>query len=83
MLTQAFGRTYGIDVVISRCSNNYGPRQDTEKLIPHFIDRLIHTQKVPLYGDGANIRDWLHVSDHCDAIWTIFTKAMSGSIYNV
>jgi dTDP-glucose 4,6-dehydratase len=83
MLTQAFGRTYGIDVVISRCSNNYGPRQDTEKLIPHFIDRLMHDQKVPLYGDGANIRDWLHVSDHCDAIWTIFTKAMSGSIYNV
>ncbi len=83
MLTQVFGRTYGIDIVISRCSNNYGPRQDTEKLIPHFIDRLMHAQKVPLYGDGANIRDWLHVSDHCDAIWTIFTKAMSGSIYNV
>ena len=83
MLTQAFHRTYGIDIVISRCSNNYGPRQDSEKLIPHFIKKLLQKQKVPLYGDGGNIRDRLHVDDHCDAIWTIFTHAASGSIYNV
>lgn len=83
MLTQAFHRTYGIDVVVSRCSNNYGPRQDTEKLIPCFITKLSQKQKVPLYGDGGNIRDWLHVDDHCDAVWTIFTRAVSGSIYNV
>lgn len=83
MLTQAFGRTYGIDVVISRCSNNYGPLQDSEKLIPHFIHKLLHKQKVPLYGDGWNIRDRLHVSDHCKAVWTIFSDAKSWSIYNV
>ncbi len=83
MLTQAFGRTYGIDIVISRCSNNYGPKQDHEKLIPHFVSRLLQGKKVPLYGDGGNIRDWLHVTDHCHAVWTIFTKATPGSIYNV
>ncbi len=83
MLTQAFGRTYGLDVVISRCSNNYGPLQDNEKLIPHFIHKLLHKQKVPLYGDGGNIRDRLHVSDHCKAVWTIFSDAKSWSIYNV
>lgn len=83
MLTQAFARTFGIDTVTSRCSNNYGPLQDGEKLIPHFINKLIHKQKVPLYGDGANIRDRLHVHDHCRAIWTIFHNAPSGSIYNV
>lgn len=83
MLVQAFGRTYGMDIVISRCSNNYGPRQANEKLIPHFIDRLLHQEKVPLYGDGNNIRDWLHVDDHCHAVWTIFTRANSGAIYNV
>lgn len=83
MLTQAFGRTYGIDVVISRCSNNYGPLQDNEKLIPHFIHKLLHQQKVPLYGDWWNIRDRLHVSDHCQAVWTIFSHATSWSIYNV
>lgn len=83
MLTQAFGRTYGFDVVISRCSNNYGPRQDTEKLIPNFIEKLSQKQKVPLYGDGGNIRDRLHVADHCDAVWTIFNHASTWSIYNV
>lgn len=83
MLTQSFGRTYGLDVVISRCSNNYGPLQDSEKLIPHFIHKLIQKQKVPLYGDGWNIRDWLHVSDHCQAVRTIFSQAQSWSIYNV
>ncbi len=83
MLTQSFHRTYGINAVVSRCSNNYGPRQDVEKLIPHFISKLSQKQKVPLYGDGGNIRDWLHVDDHCDAIWTIFTRAVPGSIYNI
>jgi len=83
MLTQAFSRTFGIDTVTSRCSNNYGPLQDNEKLIPHFINKLIHGEKVPLYGDGANIRDRLHVHDHCHAIWTIFHNAQNGGIYNV
>ena len=83
MLTQSFGRTYGMDIVVSRCSNNYGPNQDTEKLIPHFISKLMKWQKVPLYGDWSNIRDWLYVSDHCEAIRTIFDKAMAWSIYNI
>lgn len=83
MLTQSFGRTYGMDIVVSRCSNNYGPNQDTEKLIPHFISKLMNWQKVPLYGDWSNIRDWLYVSDHCEAIRTIFDKAIAWSIYNI
>jgi dTDP-glucose 4,6-dehydratase len=60
--------------VTTRCSNNYGPYQDTEKLIPLFIQQLSKGEKVPLYGDGQNIRDWLYVEDHCDAIWEVFTK---------
>lgn len=83
MLTQAYGRTFGINYVITRCSNNYGPNQDNEKLIPHFVELIKKNQKVTLYGDGSNIRDWLYVEDHCDAIWEVFTRATSWSIYNV
>ncbi|HBB03986.1 TPA: hypothetical protein DCZ39_03765 [Patescibacteria group bacterium] len=77
MLVKAYGRTFGIDYVISRCSNNYGPNQDNEKLIPHFIDLLRNNKVVPVYGDGLNIRDRLYVQDHCDAIREIFTQAKS------
>jgi dTDP-glucose 4,6-dehydratase len=83
MLVQAFHRTYGIDTTTSRCSNNYGPRQHREKLIPRFITQLMQDAKVPLYGDGMNIRDWIHVTDHNEGVWTIFTQAKSGSIYNL
>ncbi len=83
MLVKAYGRTFGIDYVITRCSNNYWPHQDDEKLIPHFIDLLKKDSSVTLYGDGSNIRDWLYVEDHCDAIWEVFTRAKNGSTYNI
>lgn len=83
MLVKAYGRTFKIDYVISRCSNNYWSNQDNEKLIPHFIDLLRNNKPVTVYGDGSNIRDRLFVEDHCDAIREIFTKAKSWSIYNI
>jgi len=83
MLVKAYGRTFKIDYVITRCSNNYGPNQDNEKLIPHFIDLLRNNKPVTVYGDGSNIRDRLFVEDHCDAIRTVFTKAKSWAIYNI
>ena len=83
LISQAFANTYKLDVVITRCSNNYGPRQHNEKLIPFFINRIIQNKYVPLYGDGKNIRDWLHVSDHCNAIFLALTKGRSGEIYNI
>lgn len=83
LLVKAYVRTYGIDAVITRCSNNYGPSQDSEKLIPHFISLLKEWEKVTLYGNGGNIRDWLYVEDHCDAIWEVFTRAKQGSVYNI
>lgn len=83
MLVKAYGRTFKIDFTITRCSNNYGPNQDNEKLIPHFIDLLKNDKPVTVYGDWSNIRDWLFVEDHCDAIWEVFTKAQNGSTYNI
>lgn len=83
MLVQAYGRTFKIDYVITRCSNNYGPNQDNEKLIPRFIDLLQNNKSVTVYWDWSNIRDWLFVEDHCDAIREVFTKAQSGGIYNI
>lgn len=83
MLVKAYGRTFKIDYTITRCSNNYGPNQDNEKLIPHFIDLLQQDKPVTVYGDGSNIRDRLFVEDHCDAIREVFTKAESGSTYNI
>lgn len=83
LLVKAYGRTFGIDYVISRCSNNYGRNQDKEKLIPHFISLLKQNHPVTVYGDGSNIRDRLFVEDHCDAIWKIFNHAKAGSIYNI
>lgn len=83
ILVQAYGRTYGVNYTITRCSNNYGANQNLISLIPLFISKIQKNEKVPLYGDGSNIRDWLYVEDHCDAIWEVFTRAESGSIYNV
>ena len=72
-----------MDVRISRCSNNYGPYQFPEKIIPLFITNLIDGCKVPIYGNGQNVRDWLHVDDHCRAVHAVLTRGKSGEIYNI
>lgn len=79
----AYYRTYGLPVTISRCSNNYGPYHFPEKLIPLMISRALADEKLPVYGKGENVRDWLHVSDHCEAIDLIIHKGKVGEIYNV
>lgn len=83
LLVQAYARTYGIPVSISRCSNNYGAFQFPEKLIPLMIIRALRGEKLPVYGDGLNVRDWLHVDDHCAAIDAIVRRGNAGEIYNV
>lgn len=83
LVARSFHRTYGMDVRITRCSNNFGSHQFPEKMIPLFITNLIDGLKVPLYGDGQNIRDWLHVSDHCRGIDLVATNGSSGEIYNI
>ena len=83
LLVMAYHHTFGLNVNITRCSNNYGPYQFPEKLIPLFITNLLNNKKVPLYGDGLNIRDWLFVEDHCVAIDTVLHKGKNGKIYNV
>jgi dTDP-glucose 4,6-dehydratase len=82
-LVRAYFHTFGMPVLITRCSNNYGPYQFPEKLIPLFVTNLMEGKKVPLYGDGMNVRDWLHVEDHCEAIWTVLTKGKPGEVYNI
>jgi dTDP-glucose 4,6-dehydratase len=83
LLARSFFKTFGTNIVITRCSNNYGPHQFPEKVIPLFITNLIQGQKVPLYGNGTNIRDWLHVDDHCRAISLALLNGKSGEIYNI
>ena len=83
LFVQAYGRTYGLPVSISRCSNNYGPYQFPEKLIPLMISRALADESLPVYGDGANVRDWLHVADHCKAIDLIVRQGKPGEVYNV
>lgn len=83
MLVKAYFETYKTPVLITRCSNNYGPYQYPEKLIPFFISKLLKGGKVPLYGDGLNVRDWLYVYDHCSAIDTVLHKGNIGEVYNV
>lgn len=83
LLVLAYHRTFGLDVNITRCSNNYGPYQFPEKLIPLFITNAMENKQVPLYGDGLNVRDWLFVEDHCSAIDTVLHKAKPGTIYNI
>jgi dTDP-glucose 4,6-dehydratase len=82
-LVRAYFHTFQMPVLITRCSNNYGPYQFPEKLISLFVTNLIEGKKVPLYGDGMNVRDWLYVEDHCDALWTVLTKAAPGELYNI
>jgi dTDP-glucose 4,6-dehydratase len=83
LLVRSYHRTFRLDTRITRCSNNYGPYQFPEKVIPLFITNLIDNKKVPLYGNGLNVRDWLHVDDHCRGIHAVLMKGMSGQIYNI
>jgi len=83
LLVLAYQKTFGIDARITRCSNNYGPRQFPEKLIPLFVTNIILGKKVPLYGDGQNVREWIHVLDHCRAILSVYKDGKCGEVYNV
>mgnify|MGYP003607995249 CR=1 FL=1 len=82
-LVRAYHHTYGLPVTISNCSNNYGPYQFPEKLVPLMILNAIEGKPLPVYGDGRNVRDWLHVADHCRAVWAIMTRGRRGETYNV
>jgi len=83
LIARSYFNTYGLDVRITRCSNNYGPNQYPEKIIPLFVTNLIDGIKVPVYGNGLNIRDWLHVDDHCSGIFSVLTGGRAGEIYNI
>jgi dTDP-glucose 4,6-dehydratase len=83
LLARSYNRTHGMDVVITRCSNNYGTHHFPEKLIPLFITNLIEGKKVPVYGTGENVRDWLHVDDHCRGIFAVLMNGRSGEVYNI
>ena len=83
LLARAYHRTHGLPVCITRCSNNYGPYQFPEKFIPLFVTKLIDGGKVPLYGDGGNVRDWLHVDDHCRALHLVLLGGRPGEVYNI
>ena len=82
-LVRAFHHTYGLPITISNCSNNYGPNQHKEKFIPTILNSLKKDSKIPVYGNGSNVRDWIYVEDHCDAIWKILTSGKNGETYNV
>jgi len=82
-LVRAYYHTYGLPVTVSNCSNNYGPFQFPEKLIPLMILNALEGKALPVYGDGANVRDWLHVKDHCRAIWTVMNRGERGRTYNI
>ena len=83
LLVRAYYETYKMPVLNTRCSNNYGPYQYPEKLIPFFISKLLKDEKVPVYGDGLNVRDWLYVYDHCSAIDVVLHKGKVGEVYNI
>jgi dTDP-glucose 4,6-dehydratase len=83
LLARSYHRTHGLPVCITRCSNNYGPHQFPEKVIPLFVTNLLDGRNVPLYGDGLNVRDWLHVDDHCRGIQLVAEKGRDGEIYNI
>lgn len=83
MVVRGMGKTHHIDYMITRCSNNYGPNQHSEKLIPSFITKLLNLETVPLYGNGLNVRDWIHVDDHCRAIEKIANSTKTQEIFNI
>lgn len=83
LVARAYAVTHGLPVSITRCGNNYGPRQFPEKVIPLFISRLLEGRKVPLYGDGGNIRDWVHVEDHCRGVQLVAERGAPGEVYHI
>ena len=83
LLVRAYFKTHGVPAVVTRCSNNYGPYQFPEKVIPLFITNLLEDKQVPLYGDGLNVRDWIHVRDHCDALIAVLDGGRPGEVYNI
>lgn len=83
LLVKAFHHTYGVPALITRCSNNYGPYQFPEKLIPLMIINALNNKPLPVYGDGMNVRDWIYVEDHCEAILKVFEKGRIGEVYNI
>jgi dTDP-glucose 4,6-dehydratase len=83
LLALSYQKTYGLDILISRCCNNYGPNQFPEKIIPLFITNLIAGRQLPVYGSGGNIREWIHVDDHCMALDKILAGGISGQVYNI
>ena len=83
LFARSYYRTHGLPVVVTRCSNNYGPYQFPEKVIPLFVTNLLEDNTVPLYGDGANVRDWLHVDDHCRGIHLVLDNGRPGEVYNI
>jgi dTDP-glucose 4,6-dehydratase len=83
LLARAYFRTHGLPICITRCSNNYGPYQFPEKVIPLFVTNLVDGGQVPLYGEGSNVRDWLHVDDHCRGIHLVLADGRPGDVYNI
>ena len=83
LLVRSYNKTYGMDTIITRCCNNYGPRQDTEKLLPKVISNALRDIDIPVYGKGDNVREWIYVEDHCKAIWDVYNHGQSGEIYNI
>lgn len=83
LLVKSWGKTFGLCFTISYCSNNYGPNQHLEKFLPKTICSLIHGKKIPVYGNGKNIRNWIHVNDHCNAVFKIISDSVSGESYNI
>jgi dTDP-glucose 4,6-dehydratase len=83
LLVRAAVHTHGLDAVVTRCSNNYGPLQFPEKLIPLMIANALEGRPLPVYGDGLQVRDWLHVEDHCSALWRVFERGRAGRVYNI
>jgi dTDP-glucose 4,6-dehydratase len=83
LLVRSYVETFGLPAVITRCSNNYGPYQFPEKLIPLMITRALADQRLPVYGDGMNVRDWVHVEDHAEAVWTALVRGAVGAVYNI
>lgn len=83
LIALSYGHTFGMDVVVTRCSNNYGPLQFPEKLIPLMILNALEDKPLPVYGDGMQVRDWIHVEDHCNAVDTVLEKGKTGEVYNI
>lgn len=83
MFCRAYHHTFGLPITISNCSNNYGPKQHKEKFIPTIISSILSNKKIPVYGNGQNVRDWIYVKDHCEAVWNILMEGKDGETYNV